>query len=1041
MTTAAAEMTVLRKAEGILTKKIMLMGDGSVHSDGSECLMSRGAAERVRIGGVNDLAALIKNLQSNEALALGRLRLDLPETVELVTRRKFDGATVSGIITRTSEYLCYRSGEPAYALLDFDSKGMPVDVARRLDELGGYWSALISIIPEFAGAAHLIRQSTSAGLYRCDTGETLLQSGGLHVYVAVADGSDIERFLHTLHDRCWLAGFGWRMIGAGGRLLDRSIVDRVVGSPERLVFEGPPVLEPPLAQNLVSRYPIARQGELLDTVIACPPLTIVENARLRGLKALENERLGPAAAKAREDFIVVHSSKISARAGVSISEARRMLERQCAGVLTPGMVLPFDDPQLAGVTVAYVLADPNRFEGETLADPLEGPQYGNCKAKIMRGRDGNLWIHSFAHGDGAFELRLDADHAVKALNAAPAEEVGNSFIRLALTADLTPVEIERLRDIAHSRGGIGKRPLDAMLKAAKETAAAKNAASCRERQLAQRQDRRPFIEAPVPDAEWLPQMTTINEVLGKSEQTEPPTRGANHHCNQLRSFSVPALSQLSKAAANGSPQSSSFSAAKQLLLVDMTEEEVSEMIERHIEYYVDTPHGYRSVHLHPKFVRHYLKRDDGALPTATTVAQLPIVLHDGLMLTGPGLHRPSGIILRVPDELLSLLPRIEDCTPGRVTSAMRFLTDEWLCDVATEYPGKCIIIACALTIIERAILPERPAFFVVAGQRGGGKTTTIHMISKAVLGIPACAAAWSTEEDERRKALLSYFSAGLPLLAWDNITRGSTISCPHIEKALTNEFYSDRVLGVSEYRLVLSSTVHVFTGNNISPRGDMASRSLSVRLAVSRPDPENREFKHPDPLAWTDTHRGEILAALYTILLGNPRRNKEKGHPPAETRFKDWWDIVGSAIEFAAKQAQEHTRAFVADEIASCPPQTFGFKALFLDGEIGEEQTSSLATVVEILHRRWGTETFQAREVAAYAGQAETDSIAFKAALELASGTPIKIISSPVINWRLQAICDAPVMVGTQLLVLKYTKPNRDGRGGGFCVNTIATAL
>ena len=129
----------------------------------------------------------------------------------------------------------------------------------------------------------------------------------------------------------------------------------------------------------------------------------------------------------------------------------------------------------------------------------------------------------------------------------------------------------------------------------------------------------------------------------------------------------------------------------------------------------------------------------------------------------------------------------------------------------------------------------------------------------------------------------------------------------------------------------------------------------------------------------------------------------------------------------------------MADHIVSCPPQTFGFKALFLDGEIGEEQTSSLATVVEILHRRWGTETFQAREVAAYAGQAETDAIAFKAALELASGTPIKIISSPVINWRLQAICDAPVTVGTQMLVLKYAKPNRDGRGGGFCINTIAS--
>jgi len=36
------------------------------------------------------------------------------------------------------------------------------------------------------------------------------------------------------------------------------------------------------------------------------------------------------------------------------------------------VVLPFDDDDLAGCTVADVLADPERFEGATLADPIEG---------------------------------------------------------------------------------------------------------------------------------------------------------------------------------------------------------------------------------------------------------------------------------------------------------------------------------------------------------------------------------------------------------------------------------------------------------------------------------------------------------------------------------------------------------------------------------------------------------------------------------------------------------------------------------------------
>jgi hypothetical protein len=387
-------------------------------------------------------------------------------------------------------------------------------------------------------------------------------------------------------------------------------------------------------------------------------------------------------------------------------------------------------------------------------------------------------------------------------------------------------------------------------------------------------------------------------------------------------------------------------APEQLLLIKMSEEEVAEMIEQHIEYYVETEDGYRSVHLPTKFVRHFMRRHDAALPIATTVAQLPIVLHDGSMLAGPGLHRPSGVVFCIPPELTQLLPKPEDCSPTAVAEATRFLCDEWLVDVAADYADKCTIIACALTIIERALLPERPAFFITAGQRGGGKTTTIHMISMAVLGIPACAAAWSKDEDERRKALLSYFSAGLPMLTWDNIARGSTISCPHIEKSLTNEFYSDRVLGESKHRLVLSSTVHVFTGNNITPRGDMASRSLVVRLAVNRPDPENRDFEHPDPLAWTEAHRGRILAAFFTILLGNPRR-RPGDHIPAETRFKTWWEMIGSAVEYAAEQhcrnAKEAVDWLVADP-SPRPPKTFRFRNLFLAGEEDEEQTSSLAT-------------------------------------------------------------------------------------------------
>ena len=77
-------------------------------------------------------------------------------------------------------------------------------------------------------------------------------------------------------------------------------------------------------------------------------------------------------------------------------------------------------------------------------------------------------------------------------------------------------------------------------------------------------------------------------------------------------------------------------------------------------------------------------------------------------------------------------------------------------------------------------------------------------------------------------------------MVWDNIPRGLSISCPHIEASLTMAEIADRVLGVSKIETAPSTSVQIFTGNSITPRGDMASRSLIVQLSVDRPDRKRR---------------------------------------------------------------------------------------------------------------------------------------------------------------------------------------------------------
>jgi hypothetical protein len=68
------------------------------------------------------------------------------------------------------------------------------------------------------------------------------------------------------------------------------------------------------------------------------------------------------------------------------------------GLLPPELELEFDDGALGVVAVKDVMAQPGKYVGETLADPLEGISYGCCKAKVMWSEGDQLIIHSFAHG-------------------------------------------------------------------------------------------------------------------------------------------------------------------------------------------------------------------------------------------------------------------------------------------------------------------------------------------------------------------------------------------------------------------------------------------------------------------------------------------------------------------------------------------------------------------------------------------------------------------------------------------------------------------
>ena len=157
--------------------------------------MGSGTARRAPLAGVSELATLIGSLELNQAMVLGALRPGLPDEVRVTTKAKLKNGAAN-VIARTAEDVVYRAGRPAFMLFDTDSKGMPDAIAAKIEQAGGIWQALITVLPELEGIARVERHSTSSGLSRADTGERLpgrqssylLRRRGRYRHRALPDG-------------------------------------------------------------------------------------------------------------------------------------------------------------------------------------------------------------------------------------------------------------------------------------------------------------------------------------------------------------------------------------------------------------------------------------------------------------------------------------------------------------------------------------------------------------------------------------------------------------------------------------------------------------------------------------------------------------------------------------------------------------------------------------------------------------------------------------------------------------------------------------
>ena len=251
-----------------------------------------------------------------------------------------------------------------------------------------------------------------------------------------------------------------------------------------------------------------------------------------------------------------------------------------------------------------------------------------------------------------------------------------------------------------------------------------------------------------------------------------------------------------------------------------------------------------------------MKRDDRALPTVTGVATLPIVLRNGDLLSGEGLDRKRHRVSRAK--------RAVGAGTKRVRRYRRRQGDEvpihqWLVDVATDYAGKLVLVSCALTIIERLAIAGAAGVLCCRGaaRRRQDDDTSYDFYRRRRDESGRRSLVAERRRTAQSAVRLSRCGAGAPPVGQHSAWRGDRV--PLYRAGADGGYLCRSGPGRARNSRVPAYTVQAFTGNNITPRGDLSSRSLTARITVDRPDPENREFKNADPIAWTERNRLDIL--------------------------------------------------------------------------------------------------------------------------------------------------------------------------------------
>ncbi|WP_371409819.1 hypothetical protein OG423_15600 [Micromonospora zamorensis] len=285
------------------------------------------------------------------------------------------------------------------------------------------------------------------------------------------------------------------------------------------------------------------------------------------------------------------------------------------------------------------------------------------------------------------------------------------------------------------------------------------------------------------------------------------------------------------------------------------------------------------------------------VPPLRGIIGAPVLRRDGTLLQQPGYDPATGLYLA---SKVALPPVPDEPTPQQVDEARTFLLDRFLRDFPwASLADRANYVALLATPILRHFTRSLTPFALIDATMPSSGKTILTAGPGMLYGQRVMT--WSYSDEELRKSITAVLAEQVGVVIWDNLAEGTVIDSAVLAQLVTSGVWSDRQLGASRNVATVNDRLWMATGNNLQVGGDMASRTVRVRLDPDMPRPELRDQRgfgipHLDQWITDPANQLTVLWHLLVLVLDWTRQGAPRVSGLSMRQFTPWAQALGGFL-------------------------------------------------------------------------------------------------------------------------------------------------